>query len=420
MPTARGWMIGAAGVGLWGAGRAFGAGALEQLGFGLLVLVALAVTLVRRGRHELLVQRTIVPARTQAGREVTVTLALHNEGRGPAPLLLLEDRLPARLTGRARFAIGGIESLGHRSTQYKVRPARRGHYQVGPLEIGVSDPFGVARHFQETKEASRFLVHPRIETLTMPRNEGRRRVSLTSARRQPTGSTGEDFYTLREYVAGDDLRRIHWPATAKRGRYMIRQEETPWHARGTILLDDRVGGYDEPGWERAIEVAASLADLLHRAGHSFRVLGAVERGLPNGRGSDHLHRCLDLLAVASLRPLTAEPDPLSVRLAELEAQPHAEGTLFVVAGMLQADTARAIALAARHFRTTTVVSIAKGRVAEQDEIDPRILFARADIKHLRLQPGMALSAAWSALWRSARAGASGGGERPWGQRSARV
>lgn len=412
-------MIAAAGVGLWAAGRTFGAGALEQLGFGLLVLVALAMTVVRRRRHELLVRRTVVPARTQAGREVTVTLDLYNEGRGPAPLLLLEDRLPARLAGRARFAVGGIESLGRRSTQYKVRPARRGRYQVGPLEIGVSDPFGVARHSQTTKETSRFLVHPRIETLTMPRDEGRRRVALTSARRQPTGSTGEDFYTLREYVDGDDLRRIHWPATAKRGRYMIRQEETPWHARGTILLDDRLGGYDGAGWERAIEVAASLADLLHRAGHSFRLLGAVESGVPSGRGPDHLHRCLDMLAVASLRPATAEPDPLAVRLAELEAQPHAEGTLFVVAGELRGDAASAIALAARGFKMTTVVSIEK-RKGERAEVDPGILFTRADIKHLPLEQGMALGAAWSALWRSSGAGVSRGGEPRWGPKPARV
>jgi uncharacterized protein (DUF58 family) len=420
MPTARGWVIATAAVGLWVAGRGFGTGALEQLGFGLLVLVLAAVFVVRRSRHELKVDRSVVPGRTQAGREVTVTLTLTNEGRGPAPLLLLEDHLPARLAGRARFALGGIEAGGHRNAQYKVRPARRGVYQIGPLEIGVSDPFGVARRSILSADASQFLVHPRIEPLTMPRDEGRRRVTLTSSRRQPTGATGEDFYTLREYQEGDDLRRIHWPATAKRGRYMIRQEETPWHARGTILLDDRAAPYDDYGWERAVEVAASIADLLHRAGHSFRLLGAFERGVAAGRGPEHFHRCLDTLAVASPVATVTPTDPLLVRLAELEAQPYAEGNLFIVTGIPEARDATAMAVAARRFRLATVVSVLRRQEGVAGN-GSQVLFARAGIKHISLPPGSSLAAAWSVLWSSARGTvATKGGEQAWGAKRVRA
>ena len=145
--------------------------------------------------------------------------------------------------------------------------------------ITVSDPFGVARVTSVGSEASSFLAYPRTEPLTLPKDTGKRRTTVVSARRQPTGAQGEDFYTLREYVEGDDLRRIHWPATAKRNRYMIRQEETPWHARATILLDETAGTYAGAGWERAVEVAASLADLYHRSAYNFRLLGVADRGI---------------------------------------------------------------------------------------------------------------------------------------------
>ena len=58
---------------------------------------------------------------------------------------------------------------------------------------------------------------------------------------------------MREYVEGDDLRKIHWPATAKRGGFMIRQEETPWHTRATILLDDRVESHGGIGESSSFE-----------------------------------------------------------------------------------------------------------------------------------------------------------------------
>lgn len=413
MPTARGWVIACAGVGLWVAGRAFGGGALEQLGFGLLVLVVLSVLVVRRGRHELTVSRTIAPARVQAGREVTVSLTLRNTGRGRSPVLFLEDHLPARLSGRARFALGSIEPGGTRKATYKLRPARRGRYQVGPLEVVVSDPFGAATRSTHSSSTTTFLIHPRIEPLTLPRDSGRKRSATTAARRNPTGSTGEDFYTLREYVDGDDLRRIHWPATAKRGRYMIRQEETPWHARATVVVDDRPGIYTDEDWERAVDATASLIEMFHRNGYWFRMTGTIAPGIPSARGADHLHRCLDLLAVAQLQKPDDDPmDPLLRRMAEIEAQPYAQGSLTLVTGLLTNETARAVALASRRFRMVAVISIVRTIPAEFGPMsEAASILTRAGVNHLRLPPGVSLAGAWSASWR-AGVSTSQGGESP--------
>ena len=187
----------------------------------------MAVGVVRLGRHDLHLKRTVSPPRAAQNQPVTVTIELRNEGRGAAPLLLLEDRLPPGLSGNARFAVHGIEATGRRRAGFVMKAVRRGRYDVGPLHLGFVDPFGLARVRWRALGVSSFLVHPRVERLSTPRDSGERRSVASTARRQPTGARGEDFYTMREYVEGDDLRKIHWPATAKRGAFMIRQEETP-------------------------------------------------------------------------------------------------------------------------------------------------------------------------------------------------
>ncbi|MGI8774792.1 MAG: DUF58 domain-containing protein [Actinomycetota bacterium] len=426
MPTGRGWLLACVGVGLWVAGRAFGSGPLEQLGFGLLGLVILALLSLRRGRHRLEVTRSVHPERVQAGREVKIEVTLSNEGKGPAPLLLLEDGLPPEVSGRARFAVNGIEAGSARKTGYSLRPSRRGHYPIGPLKVTVSDPFGIATRSSTLGEVTPFLVYPRTEMLTLPRDTGRRRTMASSAKRQPTGATGEDFYTLREYVAGDDLRRIHWGATAKRDRYMIRQEETPWHARATILLDDRAGSYRGAGWERAVETAASLADLYHRSGYTYRLSCACASGRPTGRGPDHYHRTLDLLATMDPTSTDGTDDPLLARLLEMEAQTHIEGVLLLVSGEMSPEVAHALAHCGRRFKMVAVLSIppemyggahAGGRTGrDRTQIEQsRILLGCSGIKNQVLEPGVSLTHAWSALWGTQ--GASGpsrsGGEDPW-------
>ena len=408
MPTARGYLVGITSLALLTVGRAFGTPGVEQLGFGLLVLVLIAVGVVRLGRHDLTVQRRLNPVRVGPGGPVTVTVEVKNEGRGSAPLLLLEDHLPAGLAGSARFALHGIEADGHRSTSFVLRAGRRGSYEVGPLQISFVDPFSLARVRWSALGSASFLVHPPVETLAPPRDSGERRSLTSSARRQPTGARGEDFYTLRDYVEGDDLRKIHWPATAKRGRYMIRQEETPWHTRATIILDDRAEVHDGYGdvssFERAVAAAASLCDLYARSGYGWRLATACGGGLPVAKGSEHLDRCLDLLA--TVESTRAADEALLARLAEVEATGSVEAALVVVTGTLSGELAVAASRYKRRFRQVSVISFPAHRFGsqatksrwggEQNTREVMRLLARSDVRGVVLGPDESLAIAWSA------------------------
>jgi uncharacterized protein (DUF58 family) len=247
------------------------------------------------------------------------------------------------------------------------------------------------------------LVYPRIEPLTLPKDSGTRRTVTASARRQPTGSHGEDFYTLREYVEGDDLRRIHWSATAKRDRYMIRQEETPWHARATILLDDRSRSHVSASWEKAVEAAASMCDMYHRSSYAFRLAFANDAGIRSSRGTDHYHRCLDLLATADRSEGPSDPDPMLLRFRELEAQSNVEGVLVAIIGSPTTDVADALSRCARRFRMVVAVTVPPELYGTRTRAEVAApiaqIMARAGVKTLVLGPGDALAQAWSAMWK---------------------
>ena len=90
---------------------------------------------------------------------------------------------------------------------------------------------------------------------------------------------GEDDQTVREYRDGDDLRRIHWPATARTGELMVRQEDRPAKRRAVVVLDTRaVGPRAARGRSSSLEwcvtTAASVTAHVVDAGYAVHLLTA--------------------------------------------------------------------------------------------------------------------------------------------------
>nr|WP_306238860.1 DUF58 domain-containing protein [Ornithinimicrobium cryptoxanthini] len=87
---------------------------------------------------------------------------------------------------------------------------------------------------------------------------------------------GEDDVSIRQYRDGDELRRVHWPATAHRGEIMVRQEDRPARRRAVLLLDSRAGAYPgtgfQPAFEWAVSAIASLARHLIKDGFVVHLL----------------------------------------------------------------------------------------------------------------------------------------------------
>lgn len=392
MPTARGWIIAGAGIALWVTGVLLGTEALQQLGFGFGALVVAAVLVLRFTRHDLRVSRAVSSPQVVAGQDVTIAIKLDNLGDAKTPTLVIEDRVPADLGSGARFVIDGLRPGGQETVGSDLRPRRRGRWEIGPASLALRDPFGVAKLKIPSEEVSTILVFPAIERLLLPVLPENRRTQARSARRQLTGARGEEFYTLREYVEGDDLRRVHWPATAKRNRFMVRQDETPWQARATVILDDRRISRTRRAWETSVGCAASISDLFIRSGYSFTLAPVHEAPIGPAKGSHHLKSCLEKLA--TIEPARSEGSAtLATRLASFGGNASGEDVLILIAGDLDPEMAEAAVYAASRCRAAAIISVGEGPP------DPNLAALQAaGVRVLRLDPRSRLGSAWDAMW----------------------
>ena len=296
MITRRGGLLGFGAVALWALGRLLGVPELYVVAVATLALVICATIAVRISTANVSVRRHVAPTRLLAGGSGEVTLELRNDARLPAALLLVEDQCPPALAPSPRFIIPGLGVNRTTGVSYRINGTARGRYTVGPMRLRVRDPFGLAQRIRRYKGREDIVVYPHIEPLDDSPAPGMITGSGSSALRR-LFNTGDEFYTMREYVTGDDLRQVHWPSTAHRQKLMVRQQEQPWEAEATILCDTRHAAHRQLGpgsaLEKTISLAASLIWHLADDGFTLRMLTAADQRRPDAQ---HWTALLDHLA----------------------------------------------------------------------------------------------------------------------------
>jgi uncharacterized protein (DUF58 family) len=209
------------------------------------------------------------------GASARIMLRLQNLSRLPTGTLLLEDRLPYALGSRPRLVLERLGAHQASSVAYTVRADVRGRYEVGPLVVRLTDPFGLCELTRSFPSVDRLTVIPQVVQLPVVRLAGEY-AGTGESRARSVAVHGEDDAATREYRHGDDLRRVHWRSTARVGELMVRREEQPWESRATVALDTR--GYAHRGegptasFEWAVSAAASIAVHLRQAGYKLRLV----------------------------------------------------------------------------------------------------------------------------------------------------
>ncbi len=273
MLSPRGVTVAIAGLSMWFAARLLGSPGLEVVAIGIAVLPFLAGLPTRIGERRIAVKRHLSEGRVAPGTRVTATLSVENLSPARTALLLLEDQLPPPLGRPARLVITPIRGHGRREVAYTIVPPSRGRYRIGPVRIDATDPFGLSRLRLKVDDIVELLVTPEIEDLSSP-PDAATGVGVGSTRARQLIRAGEEYYTMRSYQEGDDLRRIHWPSVARTGELMIRQHESTRRASATVFIDTRetaIGRAHEASFERAVSAAASIAMLLSQGGFTVRL-----------------------------------------------------------------------------------------------------------------------------------------------------
>ncbi|WP_406071264.1 DUF58 domain-containing protein [Micromonospora sp. NBC_01638] len=287
--TARGVGLLVAAVVLLGTGFRFAYPELTLLGAAAGAAVGYAA-LVAAWRPRLTVTRRADPDRVARGEPASMTLTVRNTGRLRSANLLAEDRC-----GQRSVPVPVLRLRPGRDTEvrYDVPTHRRGVVPVGPLRVTRRDPLGLVAVARPYGAAVPVWVYPRVHPLTaVPTGAGRSLDGRVDG--VPHGSI--TFNSLREYVVGDELRRVHWRTSARVGELMVRENVDTSLPRLVVLLDNRaaahsqrVGGVAE-SFESACEAAASIVTAAHRADLPMVLLFAAaeadapaETGTPDGK-----------------------------------------------------------------------------------------------------------------------------------------
>jgi uncharacterized protein (DUF58 family) len=241
----------------------------------LLACPLLSLAMVSSARLRMAARRDLAPARIAAGESARVTLTVENQGRLPTGVLLFEDELPYTLGAGPRFVVDRLAPQTARSVAYNLNCERRGRYRLGPLRMRLVDPFGLCELTRSFTATHRLVVTPRVEPLPQVGLSGEWAGGGEEVLRL-VAAQGEDDVTTRPYRLGDELRRIHWPTTARLGQLAVRREEQPWQARAVLLLDTRRRAHRGDGsassFEFAVGAAASIGMDLGGRGFGVRAI----------------------------------------------------------------------------------------------------------------------------------------------------
>lgn len=356
MPTRRGWALATSSLPIFVGGWLFAIVELTIVGVAQLALSAAAVAFVSLQRVQVVTARTLHPPRVHAGSSSRVDLELHNRGRRRTPVLQVRDPFD-RGWRWARFMVPPLKPGSSSRAAYRLPTEERGIFDIGPLEVGLSDPFGLATSTFTSVGVTQLTVYPRIDLIhPLPTAQGH---DPHSGARHPRAllGAGEEFYGLRPYEVGDDLRRVHWASTARLDDLMIRQDEMPWQTRSTILLDVRSLVHNEASLEIAVSAAASIHAASRQQDSLVRLLSTD--GTDSGFGSGHVHGEAVLEHLATVGP--ARDDRLAGVTAALRRAGNG-GSLAIVTTD-RAATADLEALARLRARYGTIVVVIVERSA---------------------------------------------------------
>lgn len=189
--------------------------------------------------------------------------------------------LPARIelpVGR-RLASFGLPSLAGRASHvevFAVPTSRRAVIRIGPARSVRGDPFGLMGREIRWTETLELYVHPR--TVPIPGRTGGFIRDLEGWTTSELTNSDVSFHALREYVAGDDRRYVHWKSTARTGTLMVRQFEETRRSHVAVALDLERTAYATPEeFELAVSVAGSLAVQAIRDENEVAVLTSSGR-----------------------------------------------------------------------------------------------------------------------------------------------
>jgi uncharacterized protein (DUF58 family) len=197
----------------------------------------------------------------------------------------------------------------------------------------VEDPFGLERREPQLSDTATLVVYPRLVELDRLFSESGAN-ARDGRRLLMQRPSGYDLHSVRDYVEGDSLRKVHWRSTARRGHLMVKELEDSPRDDVAVVLDCWRG--TPPGtFDVAVRAAGSILHAYaRRSRRAALVLGGSTVEIQRVQAEGDWRRALELLAGAeadgnepSSQLLAGERNPAGPALDLVVVTPRLEGGL---------------------------------------------------------------------------------------------
>lgn len=338
---------------------------------GLVIIAARDLALLPGGGGYLVHRVTPEPFSLGEPEEVTVTIrsreAAGLDGR-------VADHAPDELRPNPREVTGRFDSSGALKLTYRTRSPRRGAYRFGAVDLQVSRPDGWWRRQVRLPQSEEVAVFPNvvaIRRIQLSLRRGLRAMAGMRRAKPPGASTA--FAGLREYVRGDDVRRVSWAATARRDRPVVVEVEAERGQQVIVAIDcgrlmtAPAGDLDK--LDHAVNAALMLAWVANAYGDRVGLMTFDDRVIDfikPERGATQLRRITE--ALYAIRPEYVEPD-FGHAMTHLALRVGRRSMVVLLTDVQDPEASRelvahALRLAARHLVLVVAMS------------DPAVLTAR--------------------------------------------
>jgi uncharacterized protein (DUF58 family) len=242
-----------------------------------------------------------------------VRLTLWNDATLPLRASVI-DNVPHQLRDVPATIALTVAHGAHANTEYEICPSQRGLAKPGDVYVRYQTMFGLAEKWARVPLTQDVVIYPNLdearrESIYLVRS---RQIDLERRSKRIRG-LGRSFESLREYRDGDEVRDICWTASARRGKlvtrlFEIEKSQTIWIVIDSgRLMRTEVEGVSK--LDRAANAALSLAEVALLSGDRVGLLAygrRITHRLPASRGSSHLRRMIEHLAVVQSEELEAD------------------------------------------------------------------------------------------------------------------
>jgi uncharacterized protein (DUF58 family) len=370
----------------WLVGKYIGGRPLYLLAYGIGAVLVYSKVSTRR---QPAVTGTRADANPRVAEGAVLAMAINVESERNVANLVLEEKLPLLFGQIAVLPVAAVGPHASVEHEYTVTAWRRGVYELGPLTVRWGDPFGLTRREATLAEAYPLVVHPTVEPVV---DNPLTRMWEDPPFRPPVSKpwpSGMELYGMRQYVPGDDVRRIVWRAYQRTGQLLVQEAEQGISDKVAVLLDQDAAqhskGLISESLEAGVRAVASLGIAHLSEGYEVTLEGNGGTIIGPLRTGPAKMRLLDELARVDLAP-----EPLSAGMARLATLAGRDVHLIIVTPYLDRESAARLELITQRGIKAVVVAL----VWDEEQTEHLNRATSLGARVVQLRPNTPLSVAF--------------------------